>query len=99
MSAINGPKDQVVIKTRRGRLTIGPRGNLDGIWRVVGLELRNAGDVRKMCGGISRHTLINWRSKPEVGFPKPVVTLKGSGYNAKIELWSRSQVEDWLAQR
>lgn len=99
MNAINGPKDKVIIKTRRGRIIIGPHGNIDGIWRIARLELRNAAEVRKMCGGISRHTLINWRSKPQVGFPAPVLTLKGSGYNAKIELFSRSQIEDWLAQR
>lgn len=91
---INTVDQQVTIKTRRGRLIIGPLGNLDGIWRVVRLELRTNTQVRRMCGGVTRHTLINWRKK---GFPEPVLVLEGAGYNAKIELWSRSQVDDWLA--
>lgn len=93
---INTTRDQVIIKTRRGRITIGPHGNLDGIWRVVSLELRNNQQVRKMAGGVTRKTLLAWRRK---GFPEPVLKLQGAGYNNTIELWSRTQVEEWLAAR
>lgn len=95
--AINGPRQQVIIKTRRGRIIIGPHGNLDGIWRIVKLELRTNAQVRKMCGGVTRKTLLTWRTK---GFPEPVLKLKLGGANGRpTDLWSRSQVEDWMAQR
>lgn len=50
-------------------------------------------EIRHICGGITRHTLIAWR-KTE-GFPEPVRVLRRS----KVELWDARQVRAWLAQR
>lgn len=90
---------------RRGVLTVGPHGQLRGLDRICQRELRTNEQVRLMCGphergrpgrptssaGISRATLIQWRERK--GFPPPFVVL-----NKKLELWSRTQVEDWLAE-
>lgn len=83
---------------RRGVLTVGPHGRLDGLWRICERELRTNEQVRALCGGITRHTLIAWRGLAESPFPAPVVRLP-PGRHAKLELWSRTEVEDWLAAR
>lgn len=46
--------------------------------------------VRKICGGITRPTLIEWRENRE--FPKPVRTLPVTG----DELWDANEVRAWL---
>lgn len=50
-------------------------------------------EVRKICGGITRHTLISWRQTE--GFPKPIRTLRLS----KVELWDSREVRRWLGAR
>lgn len=82
------------IKTNRGFLTIHPDGTLDGLWRLAARELRTAAQVRELAGGISRGTLIRWRT---ADFPAPVMKIKAQG--GTVELWSRTQVESWLAPR
>lgn len=72
---------------RRGVLTLGPGGEIQGLWRICQRELRTNEEVRAMGGGVTRHTLLAWRRK---GFPEPVVRL------GKLELWSRTAVEAWL---
>lgn len=49
-------------------------------------------EVRRLCGGISRPTLIRWRTQP--GFPEPIRKLKGN-----VELWDARDVRAWLKQR
>ncbi|HEY4451026.1 MAG TPA: hypothetical protein VGN13_05480 [Solirubrobacteraceae bacterium] len=87
-------RGRVVIKTPRGRITVGPHGQIDGLWRVVQRELRTNDQVRELAGGITRHTLIAWRKRSSDPFPAPAVTLP-----PKLELWSRTQVEAWLQRR
>lgn len=50
-------------------------------------------EVRKLCGNITRHTLISWRETQ--GFPAPVRNLRLS----KVDLWDAREVRAWLAQR
>ena len=103
---ISTAEQVVTIRTRRGLLRIGPHGRLDGLWRIVRRELRTNAEVRAMCAGagnrgrpsskpIQRKTFQRWRELEQ--FPAPVITLKVSG--PPVELWSRSEVEDWLAAR
>lgn len=106
-SAISTADQQVRIRTARGHLTIGPHGKIGGLWRIVGRELRTNEQVRAMCASartrrqdvgnkpVSRHALIDWRKTH--GFPDPVLTLELRG--TPVELWSRTEVEDWLADR
>lgn len=66
-------------------------------WLAIQRELLTNDQVRKLAGGITRHTLIAWRARARHPFPKPVITLPGGGAGAKtVELWSRAQVADWL---
>lgn len=51
-------------------------------------------EVRKMCGGITRTTLLAWRRTE--AFPTPIRTLAGT---PKTELWDARQVRAWLKQR
>lgn len=53
--------------------------------------LGNAG-VRRISGGITRHTLLRWRAGVGVPEPFPVPIRKVNG----TELWSRAQVKRWL---
>lgn len=96
----------VKIRTRRGVLTIGPHGRLNGLWRIVERELRTSEQVRAMCAGVKRRraahsgpinprTLQAWREHD--GFPAPVLRLRIGA--ATVDLWSRSEVEDWLDAR
>ncbi len=94
---ISTTKQRVTIKTRRGNITVGPNGRIAGLWRIVRLELRTNEQVRKLCGGITRHTLKRWRTTGT--FPEPVLSLKIGGPNGKVELWSRTEVEEWNAKR
>lgn len=48
-------------------------------------------EVRRMCGGITRHTLIRWRDLEQ--FPTPIRTLDAG------ELWDAREVQAWLKQR
>jgi predicted DNA-binding transcriptional regulator AlpA len=50
-------------------------------------------EVREMCGGITRHTLIRWRERED--FPKPVRRLPLSD----VELWDARQVRAWYRAR
>lgn len=79
------------ISTKRGKITINPDGSIDGLWQVVRRELRTNEEVRKLCGGVMRKTLIAWRAKD---FPEPVVTF--SAASRALELWSRTEVEAWF---
>jgi hypothetical protein len=53
-------------------------------------DIIGGAEVRRMCGGITRHTLINWREKRS--FPAPVRVLR----DTKVELWDARQVRAWL---
>lgn len=48
-------------------------------------------EVRQMAGGVSRQTLLRWRS--DQGFPQPIVVLQGD-----VPLWDRREVKAWLAE-
>ncbi len=63
-------------------------------WHTFQRELITNTAVRKLCGGITRATLLNWRRKD---FPPPVLTIQTGGNT--VELWARSQVKEWLAVR
>jgi hypothetical protein len=91
---IDTRRQRVTLKTKRGVLHIGPEGRIDGLWKIVERELRTNQQVRLMCGGIERSTLIRWRA---IDFPKPVITYRHGG--RPLELWSRTEIEDWLKQR
>jgi hypothetical protein len=83
------------IKTRRGTLTIECDGTIRGLWTVVRRELLTNEQVRRLCGDIPRSTLIRWRQDRD--FPEPVLTFNASGASSRqVELWSRTEVEDWL---
>jgi predicted DNA-binding transcriptional regulator AlpA len=94
---IDTRRQRVTLKTRRGVLHIGPNGRIDGLWKIVQRELRTNQQVREMCGGIERSTLIRWRADPEQAFPQPVITFKSGG--KPLDLWSRTEIEEWLKQR
>lgn len=47
-------------------------------------------ETLRLCGGITRATLLRWRKRP--GFPKPIRRLKSG------ELWDASEVRAWLAE-
>lgn len=51
-------------------------------------------EVRQLCGGVTRHTLLAWRR--DRGFPKPIRTLKGT---PKTELWDAREVRAWFDAR
>ena len=88
---ISTSRERVQIKTPRGIITFGPKGEIEGLWRVCSRELRTNEQVRKLCGGITRATLIRWRAN---GFPEPVMILPA--HSQKLELWSRTAVEAWM---
>lgn len=46
-------------------------------------------ETRKLCGNITRSTLIRWRE--EFGFPAPIRELEQG------DLWRRQDVKAWLA--
>lgn len=54
-------------------------------------------EVRRLCGGIARSTLIAWRARH--GFPEPVRVCKvGRGRKAQsVEIWARPDIRKWLA--
>lgn len=52
--------------------------------------------VRKLCGGIARGTLIRWRATE--GFPEPIRKVPGPG-SSQVELWDRRQVKAWMKER
>jgi predicted DNA-binding transcriptional regulator AlpA len=54
------------------------------------------GQVRKLCGGVARGTLIRWRKHN--GFPPPIRTIPGPG-SSSVELWDRRAVKAWLRAR
>lgn len=62
-----------------------------GEWRTVRRQLRTVAEVCELAG-ITRHTLIKWRRGRE--FPAPVLSFPSKG--GQLELWSRTEVEDWL---
>lgn len=64
-----------------------------GARAVPARHIVSKGEVRKLCGGITRHTLIDWRATQD--FPKPFRTLRLS----KIELWDAREVRRWLGAR
>lgn len=88
---INTSQQVIRIKSSRGILTIGPRFQIHGLWQIVRKELRTNQQVRELCGGIDRNTLLRWRKR---GFPEPVLKLKVRG--GTLELWSRTDVQRWM---
>lgn len=52
--------------------------------------------VRKLCGGVVRGTLIRWRRLE--AFPAPVRTVPGPG-SSSVELWDRREVKAWCKRR
>lgn len=81
------------ISTKRGKLTVHPNGQIDGLWQLIKRELRTAAQARKLAGGCTRKTFLIWRRRH--GFPEPVTIFEGPG--GKLELWSRTEVEAWAA--
>lgn len=79
------------ISTKRGKLTVHPNGRIDGLQQVIKRELRTAAQARAIAGGCTRKTFLIWRRRH--GFPEPFAVFEGPG--GKLELWSRTQVEDW----
>lgn len=82
------------ISTKRGKLTVHPNGQIDGLWQVIKRELRTPEQARKLAGGATRKTFTIWRRRH--GFPEPVWTFRAQG--GTVELFSRTQVEEWAAQ-
>jgi hypothetical protein len=81
----------LVIRTRRGKLTIHDDGTIEGLWELLRRELRTSAQVRKM-GRVTRKTFGAWRARR--GFPEPVLSFPAPG--GRFELWSRTEVEAWL---
>lgn len=81
----------VTVKTRRGNLYIGPNHEIRGLWQIIRKEVRDNAAVRRMCGGVTRQTLLRWRTTRD--FPAPEMTLKTN--RGTVELWSRTTVEHW----
>ena len=52
-------------------------------------------EVRKLAGGITRHTLIAWRRDHE--FPAPVARIPAAG--SPCEVWDAREVRAWLRAR
>lgn len=86
---------RVTIKTRRGNLYVGPHGRIEGLPQIMRRELRTKAEVQKLCGNIGRETLLRWRRRREDPFPAPTLTFPAA---QPLELWSRTEVEDWLAR-
>jgi len=91
---IDTRKQVVRVKVRRGMLTIGPGRKILGLWEFVRRETITNAQTRRLCGNITRQTLIRWRGKD---FPEPVLRIKAKG--GLVELWSKTEVEGWLTQR
>lgn len=88
----------VTVKTKRGNLRIDPSGRIDGLWQVVKREVRTNAQVRAMCGkSTTRATLLRWRRRETDPFPRPVLLIPGQ--TGRIELWSRTAVEEWCARQ
>lgn len=60
---------------------------------IAARDILSAADVRRLSGGISRHTLINWRATK--GFPAPMRAIK-QRRGRDLELWDRRDVKAWL---
>jgi hypothetical protein len=88
----DGEPTETLIRTKHGTLRIGPRGELDGLWKIVRAELRTNEEVRRLCKIKTRKTLLDWRANH--GFPKPVLEIPAKG--GVLELWERTAVEAWL---
>ena len=56
------------------------------------MTLFNEKQVLAKCGGISRFTLHEWRTKK--GFPRPVQVAGGAR-----NFWIEADVEKWLIQK
>lgn len=83
------------IKTNRGNLYVDPAtGRLEGFWRLCERELRTAAQCRELAGGVARDTLLRWR---RADFPEPKLRIKARA--GVVELFSRTEVEDWLERR
>lgn len=67
-----------------------------GIRRVSPSDLMLTADVRRLCGGIERWTLIRWRQNR--GFPEPIRSIKvGRGKNSQtVDIYDRRDVRAWL---
>lgn len=69
--------------TARGRFARGGNGDVC----VPVSEVAGNAEVRGMCGGVTRHTLIAWRRGR--GFPAPVVVLECG------DIWDAREVRAW----
>lgn len=85
----------LTIKTNRGKLTITAKGRIEGLWLICKRELLTNAQVRKFMGGWHRSTLAYQRRKD---FPAPVLSFK-TGSKERLDLWSRSDVAAWKAER
>lgn len=97
---IDTTEQQVTIRTPRGNITFGPQGEIKGLWRVMRRECRTNAQVRRMAGGVTYNTLIRWRQQSMKGlppFPEPVLTFPA--HREALQLWSRTEVDAWLALR
>lgn len=61
-------------------------------------DLLLTADVRRLCGGIERWTLIRWRR--DRGFPEPIRSIKvGKGRRAQtVDIYDRRDVRRWLKE-
>lgn len=55
------------------------------------MELVTNARVRHLAGGVTRHTLLRWRTEEQ--FPPPVLETDG------VELWDAREVRAWLRSR
>lgn len=51
-----------------------------------------AGEVRKICGGVSDMSLHRWLNNPEMNFPKPI-------YIGRRRYWREAEIVQWLDAR
>lgn len=85
---------RTVIRTNRGNLTVREDGTVAGLQRFIQRELRTGAQIYEGAG-VSRMTFYRWRALPD--FPKPFVRYPARG--GVLELWSRTEVESWIAAR
>lgn len=54
---------------------------------IAARDILGNAEVRRLCGGVTRATLLRWRAVG--GFPDPIRRLECG------ELWDRRQVREW----
>lgn len=69
-------------------------------WPKVRRQLLTNAQVLKLAGVSHRLTLIRWREREQDPFPPPVLSLPATGRGGRpLELWARSEVQDWLSRQ